>query len=62
MYDYNCQGHAATVKDVLQLSRTCCSYQGRAHVPEKDDPYDTIMQTTNQAATRVQSLTAAAEQ
>ena len=37
---YNRQGHAADC-------------QGRADVPEKANPYNTIVQTTNQAATRV---------
>ena len=39
----------------------CCSCQGCAHVPEKAYLYDTIVQTTNHTATRVQSLTATAE-
>ena len=52
----------------LKLSGVCCGCQGCAavakdvfHVLEKANPYDTIVQTTNQAATRVQSLIATAE-
>ena len=56
-----CQGRAAAIKDVLQPPKTCCSCQRRVHVLEKADPYNTIMQTTNQVATLVQSSTNTAE-
>ena len=61
MYDYSWQGRAAAVKDVLQLPKMYDSYQRRAQVLEKADPYNTIVQTTNQVATHVQSLTTIAE-
>ena len=48
MYDYNCQGHAVAVRDVPTFHK-------------KLTMYDTIVQTTNQAATSTQSLTAIAE-
>ena len=57
MYDYNCQGHIATVKDVLQPPKKYDRCQRHAHVPEKADLHDIIVQTTNQTATHVQSPT-----
>ena len=38
-----------------------CSCQRRAHVQKETNPYDTIVQTTNQAATHVKSLTTTTE-
>ena len=55
------QGRTAVVKDVLQPPKTYCSCQRRIHIPGKADPYDMILQTTNQEATRVQSLKTSAE-
>ena len=61
MYSYSWWGHATVVKDVLQPQKMCCNCQRRAHIPQKANPYDTIVQTTNQAATCVQSLTTIAK-
>ena len=44
-------------KDMLQPLKTYDSYQSRAYVPEKAYPYDMIMQTTNQAARRLERMT-----
>ena len=61
LYSYSCRGQKSVDKDVLQLPKSRCKCQRRDHIPEKAYLDNTATQTTNQAATRVQSPTTLAE-